>query len=210
MKPCLIICGSPNDRIDFIKEEIDGYGFVICADSGYPKAREADVTPDLIVGDFDSYEGELPDNIEIITLRTHKDDTDSLHCLNVALERGYKEITIVGATGGRTDHALANISMLKYAAEHGARAVILSETETIFYLTDSIVIDDADGLTFSVFPYSGDSVTLTYLGEVEYPAKRLKVKKSEAVGISNIFREDCVQIIVENGDALLIIQNETI
>ena len=37
--------------------------FIICADSGYDKALQAGIKPDLILGDFDSLENPLPDNI---------------------------------------------------------------------------------------------------------------------------------------------------
>ena len=82
------------------------------ADKGYEYAKKAGAKPDLIVGDFDSYSGNLPDDCEVIKLNSHKDDTDLLHCIEVALSRGYDDFVILAATGGRFDHTLANVLFL--------------------------------------------------------------------------------------------------
>ena len=41
--------------------------FVICADAGYDKARQESIRPDILMGDFDSLETELPGDIKTIT-----------------------------------------------------------------------------------------------------------------------------------------------
>ena len=50
---CMIIGAAPVDRRVF-KEFDPRHYYVICADAGYETAVKAGVTPDLIVGDFDS------------------------------------------------------------------------------------------------------------------------------------------------------------
>ena len=97
---CVIIAGSPDAEINFIAEQVKDGNYLICADKGYEYAKKAGIKPDLIVGDFDSYSGELPDDCEIIKLNSHKDDTDLLHCIGVALSRGYDDFLILAATGG--------------------------------------------------------------------------------------------------------------
>ena len=65
MKKCYIICGGPEPCMS---AEISEGAFIICADSGYDKALQAGTKPDLILGDFDSLENPLPDNIETRTI----------------------------------------------------------------------------------------------------------------------------------------------
>ena len=101
------------------------HGFVICADSGYKHVKKLGLRPDIIVGDFDSYKGKLPENAEIIRTVPEKDDTDTLMALKIAIERGYREIWLYGALGGeRFDHSIANLQLMLYAREQGARLIL--------------------------------------------------------------------------------------
>ena len=209
MKRCVIICGVPDADVDFIRQTVDlDDDFVICADSGYTYAKKADIRPNLIVGDFDSYSGDLPEDIPRVTLKTHKDDTDSMHCAAVALERGYKEFVLLAAVGGRLDHTLANISVLQYLVNNGAKAAVLSETEEIFYLPGGrYTFGGVKSKTFSVFPFGCPEVIVTYNCEVEYPVEKLRIRSFDTVGISNIFREDMAEVVIDSGSAVLIVEN---
>ena len=208
VKKCLIISGSPSDGIEFIKPRINSFDCVICADSGFEKAKALGIVPDIIVGDFDSYSGALNSCSEIVRLNTHKDDSDTQHCVSLAVEKGYEHITVIGALGGRTDHLLANISLLKFAFDSGVSAVIESEAEIIHYISGcGIELNGFSGHTFSVLPVFCDSVTVSYEGEVEYPADKLEIKASQAsLGLSDIAKSDRMYIRAESGNAVVMIQ----
>ena len=132
---CVIISGSPECDIDFLKQQILTDDFVICADRGYQYALSAGITPSLIIGDFDSNNQNIPPEYETISLSVHKDDTATMHSICTALERGFTDILILGGIGGRLDHTFANISALKYIGENGGRGVLLSPKERIEYLS---------------------------------------------------------------------------
>ncbi len=100
--------------------KFDDDKYTICADGGYLLAKRMNVVPDVIIGDFDTFsEEELPDNCEIIKHPEDKDDTDTMLAVKLALNRGYKNIVICGAIGGRLDHTFANIQTLRYIMKHG-------------------------------------------------------------------------------------------
>lgn len=63
---CVIISGSPDTSVEEIKTLCTDDDFIVCADSGYTFARKAGLNPDLIIGDFDSLEEELPTDTEEI------------------------------------------------------------------------------------------------------------------------------------------------
>ena len=94
---------------------------VIAADGGLTACRRAQITPDLLLGDFDSLSpgaGEAP----LIRLPVEKDDTDTLAALRLGLDRGFNEFHIYGGTGGaRLDHTLANLQSLLFLRRRGAR-----------------------------------------------------------------------------------------
>lgn len=202
---CVIIAGSPEADVDFIAKQVKDCNYLICADKGYEYAKRAKVKPDLIVGDFDSYNGELPNDCEIITLDSHKDDTDLLHCIEVALSRDYDDFAILAATGGRFDHTFANISTLMYLGKKGASGEIISEKESIRFLkVGEYNFDNCKGKTFSVFPFACDKVNVSYIG-TEYCADKLDLTAEDAMGISNIFVSDKASIKINYGNAIFII-----
>ncbi|RGM21584.1 MULTISPECIES: thiamine diphosphokinase [Eubacteriales] len=204
---CVIIAGSPDAEINFIAEQVKDCNYLICADKGYEYAKKAGIKPDLIVGDFDSYSGELPDDCEIIKLNSHKDDTDLLHCIGVALSRGYDDFLILAATGGRFDHTFANISTLMYLDKKGAKGEIVSSREIIRFLKKGeYKINDCKGKTFSVFPFACESVNVTYIG-AEYSADNLVLTAEDAMGVSNIFTTDKAAVKINYGNAIFILNS---
>ena len=86
--------------------------FLIGVDSGNRFLYEHQITPDYIVGDFDSlpeaivnyykYETKVP----IREFNPVKDDTDTEIAVHLAMEKGCESIFLYGATGTRLDHVL--------------------------------------------------------------------------------------------------------
>lgn len=206
---CAIISGAPDFNVNIFKSHLTDFDYLICADIGYNYARKLGVVPDLIIGDFDSYFGKLPET-EIITLNAHKDDTDTLHCCKEAILRGYKDITIFGGIGGRFDHSFANLCALQYLKENGAKGKIITNYETIQYETvGEYVFTNVKNKTFSVFPFACNEANVSYIGSCEYPANKLNLNSCLAMGVSNVFLEDCVKIKVNTGCVLIILQNNS-
>jgi len=204
---CIIIAGGVSADLGFIKDFIKPDDYVICADSGYDYAKQINLIPNLVIGDFDSYKGSLPDT-EIIKLNTHKDDTDTAHCAKVAVERGFKEVCILGALGGRNDHSFANFCLLQYLSEKGVQGKLVDKNETVEFKAKGIYeYNNLKDKTFSVFPFSCNEAVVSYWGECEYPANNLTLSSSLAMGISNIFRSDSIKVEVRQGNVLIFIEN---
>lgn len=53
-KRCVIVAAGSIDDTSAIKAYADSADFVIAADAGYVYCRDADIEPDLFVGDYDS------------------------------------------------------------------------------------------------------------------------------------------------------------
>ncbi len=202
---CTIISGSPEGSVEFIKTAAENPDFLICADSGYSYAKAAGLKPDVVIGDFDSCREEVSGDFEIVRLNSDKDFTDTLICADKALENGYNEITILAAVGGRLDHTLGNLFLLDYIAQKGAKAVLLSEKERVELLTTGeTVFSGLDSLTFSLFAFGCESVTLSVSG-ARYELSGYNLKSSLPIGISNVFSGDECRIDVKNGKALIVI-----
>ena len=92
--------------------------FVIACDRGYAYCERLGLTPDLFIGDFDSYSGAVAPGVAVERLIPEKDDTDTGHAITYALAHGFRTLVLTCALGGRLDHTLAN---LQNAALRGQR-----------------------------------------------------------------------------------------
>ncbi|MCH5202594.1 MAG: thiamine diphosphokinase [Oscillospiraceae bacterium] len=202
---CVIISGSPDANINEIKSLCTENDFIVCADSGYSFAKQAGVTPDLIIGDFDSLKEELPKDTEIVKLNTHKDDTDTDHCVMECIRRGYRDFLLLGSIGGRTDHTFANIAILAFLSEYHYKGEARNNGEEIRIVNKgSYKFNGRKGLTFSVFPYGCESVNVTYKG-AEYPLDSYTLTYNVSRGISNMFTEDEAEIQINSGRAIVFV-----
>ncbi|MCD7890513.1 MAG: thiamine diphosphokinase [Ruminococcus sp.] len=197
-----IFAGGEMRSMDFIR--IGTGDLIICADSGYKYARQLRVNPDIIVGDFDSYSGELPENARIFRSVPEKDDTDTLLAVKTAIESGAEKIRIYGALGGRFDHAIANVQTLKYAWEHGCEASLEDESNTVTLQgAGERRYKRRDDRYFSVFSYSGE-LQIKRLSGVKYTLKDAVISNSFPIGVSNEFVDDEAVLEILRGTALVI------
>lgn len=201
---CVIISGSPDTNVEEIKSLCTSDDFIVCADSGYSFAKKAGLTPNLIIGDFDSLKEELPQNTEVVKLNTHKDDTDTEHCVMECIRRGYKDLLLLGSIGGRTDHTFANIATLAFLSEYNYNGIARNNGEEIRILKEgSYEMNNKKGLIFSVFPYGCESVNVTYKG-AEYMLNNKTLTYNVSRGISNVFVDDEAEITINRGRAILL------
>ncbi|MGN1311230.1 MAG: thiamine diphosphokinase [Clostridia bacterium] len=134
MKSLIITGGNINKEFlqDFLKE--NKFEKIIAADKGLEILNKLNVKPDFIIGDFDSVNKEILEkyiNVPITYLKPEKDFTDTHMALKLAIEKGAKKITIIGAVGTRLDHTIANIHILKEAIEKDVKVQIIDENNKI-------------------------------------------------------------------------------
>ncbi len=106
-------------HLDYLQKIVTSYNLVICADGAAEKLKAIGAVPDVLVGDFDSIQSEVLDyfaqkSVKQIVLEPEKDFSDTHVAVELAMDRGYQEIDIVGGFGGRWDHSIANFNLLYY------------------------------------------------------------------------------------------------
>ena len=194
--------------------------YLIAADSGLSAAEALGLKPDLIVGDFDSYAGTLPEGKnapEIIRVPAEKDVTDTVLACRIAMERGYGRLLILGGTGGRADHTLSNILWLYSLKKQGADAmltdgrnefrVLRDECASIPRVPGAMKAGGGDGWYFSFFALGnawGERCTVTASG-CRYPLPEPAELgwDNPSFAVSNEVTEDEARIRV-TGTVLLI------
>ena len=184
----------------------------IAADSGLETIKKFDIIPDVIIGDFDSVEPEVLNlyknrsDIEIIKHPAQKNDTDSMLAVKYSLERGYKNILIIGGIDGRTDHTLANLFCLKYIKNHNGNGCITNGYNKISYISNSgtRIYKNKNYKYISVIPVSPEIRGVTLSGFF-YPLKNADARLEEPYTVCNEIAEDCEygDIEIRDGDALI-------
>lgn len=187
MPRCIIFCGRPVEEADLLGLRREPGDLVVGADNGYLTARRLGFPPDLILGDFDS--APMPQaagNVEVHP--AHKDETDCVLAVDAGLSRGFTDFVILGGTGGRLDHTVANLQTLGYLAGRGARGELrdrdcwarVVRDETIAIPRGAFL---GDGAYLSLFALGG-TCTVTETG-VEYPLDRYPLSPFYPLGVSN-------------------------
>lgn len=205
MKKCVIFAGGELDCAEIdtasLKREAD---LIICADKGVLHARKLGVSPDIILGDFDSYTGEVIEECEIIRTVPEKDDTDTIMAVKLAIEKGFGRIILYGALGGRFDHTFANIQTLVYAREHGCELTISdSSCEISLQGKGCKRYPKRENYYFSVFALT-ESVDIERLSGVKYPLVSYTMRQSFPIGVSNEITSEFAELSIKSGLALIV------
>ena len=170
--------------------------YILCADAGYLLAKENGITPDMIIGDFDS--ADQPEGENVVVHPVIKDDTDTLLCVKKALEMGIRDILIVGGAGGRLDHTLANLQTLTYIAERGAKAEMCDGNIRAFAVKNSYLRIPRTKGKLSVFAL-GEKCTGVNIKGAKYSGRGLEITPGFPIGMGNDFADDFAEISVESG-----------
>ncbi len=171
--------------------------FVIAADAGCEKAKEEGITPDLIIGDFDSL-GRVPKGDNVIALPVAKDDTDMMYAVKTGLKLGYKEFLLYGGTGGRIDHTLANIQTLSYICLHGAIGYLFGDGFKITVIGNTRLRFKEHKGRISVFCAGGEARGV-YLRGMEFPLTDATLTFDMPLGVSNAFKDEKAEVEVRDG-----------
>lgn len=181
---------------------------ILATDGAAHHAVALGITPDIVCGDFDSVHLEsaqaaFPDTTFLPT--PDQDFADLEKALHIALERGAKDITLLGAEGGRTDHTLASFALLlRYQAHadlrlHSDHAIIRALAAPPDQ-TEERQLLATPGDTISLITFSGvQGVTIQ---GVRWPLDDFALPIGTH-GVSNIAEAENVTVRVRGGSLLL-------
>lgn len=189
----------------YITEAPAGDDLIIAADSGYNNAKKMGVTPDILIGDFDSLKEKPSDVNEIIELPVEKDVTDTQYATELAAKRGAKEIYIICGTGGRFDHAISNMCLLEGMYKKGVRVIIVSGQNRIRYIKDTgvIIIRDKNYKYFSVLA-ADEKVKGVSIEGGKYPLNKKTLTRENQFAVSNEIEKNAALITVKKGGIYII------
>ena len=199
MASCLIFCAA---GFDGLLEPVGDGDYIIAADGGYAHTRQAGLTPDCVLGDFDSL-GYVPEDAKVFPVE--KDDTDAMLAVRRGLELGFDRFLLYGSLDGpRLDHTVANFQTLQYLADHGAQGWLVGKDHIVTVVKNSRLDfpPEATGI-LSVFCMGGEAKGVTLTG-VQYELEKGTLTPGFPLGVSNHFIGKPATVRVEDGSLLVI------
>lgn len=179
----------------------------ICADGAANYLYELGMTPNLIIGDFDSISSETlkyfskVKKIKIDDQNTTDGEKVISYCFS---QKKAKNVNVLGAFGKRLDHGLYNLSLMKTFLRKGPALWFFNETEKIFIITESTVIHEPIGTRISLIPIFG-RVNIVSTRGLEWDLGKSSLEFGYFSSISNRMKESHVEIMIESGQLLVII-----
>lgn len=211
MKALIVTGGSAPSR-ELLDQVIGGgVDLIIAADSGAGVLLNEGIPFDLALGDFDSLKPELLEGMkkdqEVITYKVNKDFTDTEAALHEAVTRGAKEVIILGGTGTRLDHLLANIGLLLQGLKMGVKVSLLDDHNEAFLTDGPCSLEPRTGWYLSFLPLGGKVSNFTLTG-VKYPLKAHELTLGSTLTVSNEFTHEIARIDFQEGVVLVIISRD--
>ena len=204
----LIISSGDVKNYRNLSETINKYDFILCADGGLRHAQYLGIKPNAVIGDFDSISKESSEfadehNIPMFKFPIEKDETDTELALKFMLEKGCKDITLLGATGSRVDHTLANIFLLKNLFAYNAIGKIVNDNNIIYFVNDKLELKKKEEYYISIIPISTGGITVCIEG-FYYPLNNVEMQFGSTLGVSNKIIDDQGIIKITKGQAIVI------
>lgn len=204
----LIIGSGKSFNKSLVTKYFNECDYVISADGGASALYNYKMIPDIIIGDLDSISIEAKRffenmNVNFERFPTKKDKTDMEISIDYALNMKCTEITLLGATGTRFDHSLANVFLLINLMNKGIKAKIIDSNNEIYTVNDSIELIKEENSYVSIIPIINENVNITTTG-FEYETNNKLFELGSTLGISNEIKDNIGKINVNDGVCLVI------
>lgn len=179
--------------------------FIVCCDGALDKLLEIGIKPNIVIGDCDSISEEKRWQFKDIIIEDKDEECNDLQkALKYCLRQQFDSVAVLGASGLRDDHQLANLSILCMYSER-MDLIMVSNYGIFSFIDKDTTFASVSGQEVSVFSFDGQAV-FSFEG-LQYPVRnrrfaqlwegslnkalgeRFTVKISGGRGI--VFREFC-------------------
>lgn len=200
MKEAVIIANGRFPKTQKILDILRNSSFIICCDGAINKLDSHDIFPHIIIGDMDSAHPKLLGKYKDSILQIEEQDTNDLSkAFRYAVEHGFNKLTILGATGKREDHTLANISHL-FRFNREVETEIVSDYGIWSYCSKTTKFNSHLGQQVSIF--SNFPETKVFSDNLRYPLNGMTLDELWK-GSLNESSADYFTIIFDKGEIII-------
>lgn len=204
----VIISGGKEPSKDILFKEIKDANLIIGADKGCEVLYKYNITPDYILGDFDSADANIINSLENkakrkIKFKREKDYTDTEIAYNLAVEKGATEIILLGATGTRYDHSLSNFGLMLSGLRKSILVKVIDDNNYIFLIDKPRTLYGNIGDTISFHAYCEEVKNFNING-AKYNLSNYNLKLGDSLTTSNEFMEEKINITFDSGIVMVL------
>lgn len=192
---------------------------VIAVDGGLMYCQEQGIVPDYIVGDFDTVDKKVLKEfrknsaIKIREYNPCKDVTDTQAAVSLAIEMleqagetGEKiNIWLLGATGSRMDHTMANMGCLLEVLNAGYFMKIVDGNNCMYAYTKSFILEREELLYQKYLSLIAmEKVSGLCIHGMKYEVENIELPVLSGHGVSNELLEERAEVKFTSGTILVI------
>lgn len=202
----LIIAGGTPPQKKLLEQEIEAADVLIGADSGGHVFLGYGFTPDIVIGDLDSFIYTQHKGINVF--KDEDQETNDLEkALKYAKNQGATSCIVLGTLGKRIDHTMKNMSVLQQFWPQFEEIIFRDDYGDTFLVTSPYQPKLTKGTIISFFPVRNPVKEFTSTG-VLYPLTNSTLEMGGQDGTSNeitdtnsiiTFKEGFLGVFVGNG-----------
>ncbi|GGI41715.1 thiamine pyrophosphokinase [Mammaliicoccus stepanovicii] len=188
-----LLCSLRNIDTQILEDQDTDW---IGVDRGTFELIEHNIVPISAVGDFDSVNEtefeKIKRKVKVNPVKKEKDDTDLALAVNLAVEMGYSDIEIYGATGGRLDHFMGAVQILTKPEfiENDLNISIIDQQNNIQVLKPGThTMTQVTGMKYISFIPLNSNIRIK-LDNFKYDLPYTTLKQGSTLTISNEFKEE--------------------
>ena len=175
---------------------------IVCCDGAAQKLLNFGIEPDYIVGDLDGLSTELKqDFAPKIIQNTDQETNDLTKAVEFCISKNWKQIAILGATGLREDHTIANISLLCDYKKQLDEVVMISDFGVFTPVLETTTFKSFSGQQVSIFSLNPET-KLTFKG-LKYPVTNQSFTSWWQATLNSSLG-DSFEIILHNEGAVIV------
>jgi len=200
---CLVIAGGVADDLPADGKSLGRSDVIVCADGGVHNAHRLGLQPDVVIGDLDSLGDEEREQLQTAGCRffvhpAEKNETDLELALLWCVQAGISTATVIGALGGRPDHAVANLLLLTDPRFATMQLCLRSREWEVWPVRSEVTITGLAGDTVSLIPISA-AVDGIHTQGLAYPLHGESLLRGPARGVSNVMLNTVAHLHIESG-----------
>jgi thiamine pyrophosphokinase len=143
--------------------------FIVCCDGALEKLLRIGVQPDIVIGDCDSLSNEARAKFKDIIIEDPDEECNDLQkALKYCIKQQLGPVAVLGASGLRDDHQLANLSILNMYAER-MDLIMVSNYGLFSFIDKDTSFASVSGQEVSVFNFDGQAI-FSFEG-LQYPVQ---------------------------------------
>jgi thiamine pyrophosphokinase len=200
----LILTNGEKPTHDIPLEILNNAERIICCDGAISFLEQKNIIPHIIIGDCDSISCEQKEKYKSII---HKDGNDDYNDLQKAIKyciaNKYNDVIILGSSGLRDDHFLANIGILMHYADKLSLSMV-TNYGVFTPIQQTTTFQSFPRQQISVFSFT-PAAEITFHG-LKYPVLKQKFKELWEGSLNEAINQKFT-VEIEGSGAILVFQN---